>query len=932
MQVKRVNNSDKVIYLNVRKSVAHIDEIRDLLFRRKPLVAILSETCTTSDIEDSEIECEGYDTYRIDSHTRMTGGCCIYVSKSLSSELVSRFSIEKAVWMVSVKVSNFDCIFTAVYNSPAASKKRCINIFNEWCDNDLDLTRKNIIAGDFNIDLMKHTTYPNQLRDIILCTGMKQYVKQFTRITERSRTMIDLVISNSDLNVEVLMDDVISDHGTIRINAEFFDKVNYKHKVFRQRLIGYSKEKLVQSLNQYDWNLGSKSVNDKADILVNRLSESVKSFVKTVEVKTFSSNAWYDDELMQLLRKKDLAYKEAVIVSNRRVWSTFKFWRNKYQRTIRDKKSNYIENKLDMAQGDPKQTWRILKEMLNGKQQNEIKTVNINGQNVTGTKEIAERMNVFFVESIKEINHNIPACVSSTKPTDASTTFEFKNVSWSTIEHHLSRMKNKSDVDFVKPKVILDSMEVIGPVLLQLVNESLNEGIVPEIFKLSTVCMVPKVTRANAAEEFRPINMLITLEKLLESIVKEQLIDYIETNELLSLYQSGYRKLHSCETSLNLVISKWKELRDKNYSIICVFLDLKRAFETIDRNHLLQKLKSFGLRNKSFKWFESYLTGRTQRTKVNGIFSEAIPNDLGVPQGSILGALAFILFINEMPRVVKSSFINLFADDTLLYVYGNNTNNMVTKLNEDLSRVYDWLSANKLKLNVDKTKFMHISKTCSEALSEVVINGEKIGMVRSIKYLGVIIDDQLKFDENAKHVSKKVASKIYLFGRISKNLTFGARHKVYQSIILPHFQYCTSLLFAANSTCIDKLQKLQNRALRIVLRCKQSTSVKSMLDTLSSLSVNQEIIFGTLKMAFKIKNGMVPKYLTGACKKNKETHGYNLRNNEDFRLPLYRKSNAQRMLMYNGLKEFNKLPSVIKNASKFPEFVSRVKDFVRLSF
>lgn len=164
--------------------------------------------------------------------------------------------------------------------------------------------------------------------------------------------------------------------------------------------------------------------------------------------------------------------------------------------------------------------------------------------------------------------------------------------------------------------------------------------------------------------------MLITLEKLLESIVKEQLIEYIETNEILSVFQSGYRKLHSCETSLNLVISKWKELRDKNYDIICVFLDLKRAFETIDIKQLLQKLKGFGLKNKTFKWFESYLTGRTQRTKVNGILSNTISNELGVPQGSIIGALVFILYINEMPNIVRNSFINLFADDTLMYTYG----------------------------------------------------------------------------------------------------------------------------------------------------------------------------------------------------------------------------------------------------------------------
>lgn len=240
MKIRSVNNCDKFIYLNVRKICAHIDEIKDLMRRRKPLIVLLSETCTTENIQDCEIDCDGYETYRIDSHTRMTGGCCIYVSKTLSLELVLCKSIEEAVWLISVKVSNFNCIFTALYNSPAASKRKCIDIFNDRCDNDLDLTQKNIIAGDFNIDLMKYTTYPNRLRDIIMCSGMKQRVNQFTRITERSRTMIDLVITNCDLNVEVLMDDVISDHATLRICVEEFDRISCgDHKVFKQKLVGY---------------------------------------------------------------------------------------------------------------------------------------------------------------------------------------------------------------------------------------------------------------------------------------------------------------------------------------------------------------------------------------------------------------------------------------------------------------------------------------------------------------------------------------------------------------------------------------------------------------------------------------------------------------------------------------------------------------------
>lgn len=154
----------------------------------------------------------------------------------------------------------------------------------------------------------------------------------------------------------------------------------------------------------------------------------------------------------------------------------------------------------------------------------------------------------------------------------------------------------------------------------------------------------------------------------METIVKDQLIDYIEENKLLSKWQSGYRKNHSCETALNLVLNKWKKLVDNKQTVLSVFLDLKRAFETIDRSRLVEKLKTFGIQNNALKWFTSYLDGRKQCTKINNFTSEQIDNDLGVPQGSVLGAILFIIYINDLPNILENVSINLFADDTLLYI------------------------------------------------------------------------------------------------------------------------------------------------------------------------------------------------------------------------------------------------------------------------
>lgn len=229
-----------------------------------------------------------------------------------------------------------------------------------------------------------------------------------------------------------------------------------------------------------------------------------------------------------------------------------------------------------------------------------------------------------------------------------------------------------------------------------------------------------------------------------------------------------------------------------------------------------------------------------------------------------------------MPDALLASTVNLFADDTLLYVFGNDTEEMNERISIDLKRIENWLKANKLKINEQKTKVMQLQGGRGINSVNLTINGVELETVNCIKYLGIMIDNKVNLKENIQLVCKKVARKIGLFSRISKNLTYKARVSVYKSIIAPHFDYCASLLLIANKSEMDKMQKLQNKAMRIILRCRRDTNIKSMLDKLAIMSVKQRIWFQTLKLVHKIKNEMVPKYLVEQTKTNGEVHGRNL--------------------------------------------------------
>ncbi|XP_055388140.1 uncharacterized protein LOC129616511 [Condylostylus longicornis] len=370
----------------------------------------------------------------------------------------------------------------------------------------------------------------------------------------------------------------------------------------------------------------------------------------------------------------------------------------------------------------------------------------------------------------------------------------------------------------------INCKEVFLPILVQIINKSFEDGKFPEAWKESVVVPVNKVKNAKSADNMRPINMMPLFEKVLEKVVCNQLENFLERNEILCKEQSGFRKAHSTETSLTWVLNEWRKETDSGKMIVAVFLDLKRAFETISREILISKLKSYGIRNKELSWFSSYLSSRSQRTKLKDVYSDARFLDLGVPQGTILGVVLFLLYINDIQNVLIHSKVCLFADDTLTYIVGKNADIIEQQINSDMGNLHKWLCRNKLMLNTSKTKVMCVNG--GNRNIAVKVDNVEIESVQSIKYLGVFVDNKLKFDEHTDYIRGKISKKIGFLARIRKSVSEKCAVMLYNSLILPHIDYCSSILFICSEEKRNKLQKLQNRAMRIILKVNKRTSIK----------------------------------------------------------------------------------------------------------
>lgn len=446
----------------------------------------------------------------------------------------------------------------------------------------------------------------------------------------------------------------------------------------------------------------------------------------------------------------------------------------------------------------------------------------------------------------------------------------------------MRELKNNTDEFFINPKVLLDAVFVIGHQLFNIINQSFETGIFPEILKKSTIVPIQKKPGSILINDHRPINTLPCCERLIESLAYAQFNDYINRNNILNINQSGFRSQHSCETAINDVIDIWKAAQNESKVIIAVFLDFQRAFETIDTNILTKKLSNYGVRNSSLEWFNSYLTDRKQVVKLGETVSDTLNNKLGVPQGSILGPLIFILYINDIPNCLKYCQAKLFADDALVFNISETIEEATNKINHDLDLIYKKLCQNKLKLNVNKTKVMIISnKKIDRSNINIHINGTRLDIENEIKYLGVVIDDKLSFEKNINNVCKKVGQKVNVMNRLRNELNLNQKLTLYKAIIEPHFNYCASILFISNVTDLNRLQILQNKCLRQILRASNYTESQLMLRELNLMSVVQLIHFRTLILIYKIVNGQAPCYLTERITYKKANHNLVLRNSNE---------------------------------------------------
>ena len=469
-------------------------------------------------------------------------------------------------------------------------------------------------------------------------------------------------------------------------------------------------------------------------------------------------------------------------------------------------------------------------------------------------------------------------------------------------------------------------MAADGPTQVQS-SLSIQSSSYPNALKKAKVTPIFKKGSRADINNYRPISVLPIINSIFERHISNCLVDYLESNSLLYNHQSGFRRLHSCQTALTKIVDNWLNAINNSETVGTVFLDLTKAFDLVNHKLLIQKLAAYKFSSSTQSWFQSYLTNRSQQVNISGKLSDPQHIAAGVPQGSVLGPLLFLIYINDLPLSIQTCILDLFADDATLSCSDPSILNLTNCLNEDLKNFQDWCIRNDMVVNVPKTKAMFIaSRNAANRILEnnqdLKLSDETIHITTNEKLLGVHIDNTLSWTAQVESTIKKCSSLLHLLNRIKCYLPVPTRKLFFNSYILPHMDYCCTVWGNINCRLTDSMVKFQKRAARIILDKSIETPSADMFAELNWMTFPDRVKFQKSVLMFKIFNNLTPSYLQDHFTLTSDVHQRPLRSTTENLLyvpkpniELFRKS-----LSYSGSKIWNAIPDHVKQSTSIIQF------------
>jgi hypothetical protein len=463
--------------------------------------------------------------------------------------------------------------------------------------------------------------------------------------------------------------------------------------------------------------------------------------------------------------------------------------------------------------------------------------------------------------------------------------------------------------------IILKSIsECVSEPISIIINKSIESGTVPELMKTAKVIPIHKAKAKDNVSNYRPISILPTISKILEKVIHRRLYSFLQNSNTFYANQYGFRHKHSTSHAITKLISDIIHNMDKKKPTLSVFLDLSKAFDTINHDILLSKLEFYGIRGIALSWFKSYLSNRKQYVSYNGVQSKPLNMNCGVPQGSVLGPLLFIIYTNDLPDCINHATTILFADDTTIYESSADLNYLYSSMKNNLSRLTDWFRGNKLSLNVSKTNYMvfsNLTKNPSEL--HLQINDQLIEKAGCTKFLGIHIDDKLKWDIHISKIKSRLSSSLYAINKIKHFAPINILTTLYYSMVYPYLNYGITQWGATFKAHINKLNIMQKKIIRAIAGAKYNAHTNGIYHKLGILKLEDIYKLNVGKYMLSYMKDELPSPILNMYILAKNDETYQTRQNANFKIkPQSRRTVlASQSIEHVGPQIWNSIPNNI---------------------
>ena len=858
----------------------------DYICETKVDLCAITETwlCPSDDAIRNE-SCPG--GYVLADHSRTGrrgGGTALVYRNSLTVKKIDageKTSFEFSEWTVQSASHNLRII--VIYRPPYSNEHRVAmsTFFAEFADYVETILSSNeqlLILGDFNIHIdVAGDSDANKLSDFFESVGLQQHVEQYTHVQGHT---LDLVISRRSDNIiedSPCVDRFLSDHGTV-----LFSLKSTKPSLL-EKTISYRKLKSID-MNSFQSDLAATDLCRNPPEALEDLAKCYNGTLKVVldkhaplitrSIKERPRVPWLNEEIKMAKRERRKAEKRWRRTKLDSDLAAFKVKRNATTALMNKARWEFYTNFIEEHSKDQKKLFAASNRLLNRGSVNCLPPTIDKAQ-------FAEDIGKFFVQKIVNIRSRLNGhgAIGSHKPDteDTESSFvhltEFEMLTEQDVKSLMQHSSLKSCVLNPMPSTLVSRCDVLLPVLTRLINMSLKSGQFPVAWKEALVLPLLKKPGLDILfKNFCPVSNLPFVSKLTESAVYNQTHSHICRNNLYPANQSSYRKNYSTETALLRVKNDILLNMNKQHVTLLVLLDLSAAFDTVDHNVLLTRLHSkFGISGTALEWFSSYLSGRSQRVMVQGNLSQSLILDFGVPQGSCLGPLLFTIYASKLFDVIKGHLptVHCYADDTQLYVsFSPNKNTgqyeAVNAIQHCVDDIRNWMTNDKLLLNDEKTEFLMIGTKPQRAkvnIDHILIGDSVIRPKGVVKNLGTWLDSTLSMNFHVNNICSNAFYYLYNIRRIRKYLSRRSTETLIHAFVSSRVDYCNSLLYGLPAYQLNKLQRVQNTAARLIFQESKYCHVRSLLYNLHWLPVKFRIDFKILLLTYKAINGLAPFYL-----------------------------------------------------------------------